>query len=50
MTHPTFEHRVEAIAKLGCVPADRLTVILEEAGITMSTAAKLARPVGLLKH
>jgi hypothetical protein len=33
MTHPTFEHRVEAIAKLGRVPADRLAVILEEAGI-----------------
>jgi Zn-dependent protease with chaperone function len=50
MTHPTFEHRVEAIAKLGCVPADRLMVILEEAGITMSKAAKLERPVRLLKH
>ena len=33
MTHPTFEHRVEAIAKIGCVPADRLTAMLEEAGI-----------------
>jgi|SRR6266850_1623194 len=38
MTHPTFEHRVDAIAKLGCVPADRLTVILEQAGIPASAA------------
>jgi Zn-dependent protease with chaperone function len=37
MTHPTFEHRVEAIAKLGCVPADRLTVILEDSGPAHAT-------------
>jgi len=50
MTHPIFEHRVGAITKLGRVPADRLAVMLEEAGITMSTAAKFENPAGLLKH
>jgi Zn-dependent protease with chaperone function len=49
MTHPTFEHRVEAIAKLGRVPVDRLTMILDEAGISMSTAARLEKTVGVLK-
>jgi Zn-dependent protease with chaperone function len=49
MTHPTFEHRVEAIAKLGHIPVDRLTIILNEAGISMSTAARLEKTVQVLK-
>jgi Zn-dependent protease with chaperone function len=38
MTHPTFEHRVQAIAQRGGVTADRLAVILEEAGFPASAA------------
>jgi Zn-dependent protease with chaperone function len=37
MTHPTFAHRVQAIANSGRIPADHLTHILEEAGIVVST-------------
>jgi Zn-dependent protease with chaperone function len=50
MTHPTFENRVEAIAKFGSVPADHLRAILEEAGTSKSAAATLGKPVVILKH
>jgi Zn-dependent protease with chaperone function len=36
MTHPTFTHRVQAIAKRGHLPADHVTHILEEAGVTVT--------------
>ncbi len=35
MTHPTFVHRVGAIVKNGQVPVERLTRILEEAGMAL---------------
>ena len=35
MTHPTFAHRVGAIVKNGQVPVERLTRILEEAGMAL---------------
>lgn len=50
MTHPTFENRVEAIAKFGSVPADHVRTILEEAGTSKSAAATLGKPVVILKH
>ena len=37
MTHPTFAHRVHAIANSGHIPADRLAQILEEAGVRESS-------------
>jgi Zn-dependent protease with chaperone function len=49
MTHPTFEHRVEAIAKIGCVPSDRLMSILQESGLTMF-ASKLEKRPELLRR
>ncbi len=36
MTHPTFAHRVGAVANNGQIPADRLTRILEETGMAIS--------------
>jgi len=35
MTHPTFAHRVGAIVKNGQVPVERLTRILEDAGVAL---------------
>jgi len=35
MTHPTFAHRVGAIVKNGQVPVERLTRILEDAGMAL---------------
>ncbi len=35
MTHPTFAHRVRAVVNNGQISADRLTCILEEAGMTV---------------
>ena len=40
MTHPTFARRVQAIANGGHVPADRVTDILEDSGIPISTSPK----------
>jgi Zn-dependent protease with chaperone function len=36
MTHPTFAHRVRAIANIGRIPAERLAHVLEEARISES--------------
>ena len=36
MTHPTFAHRVGAIVNYGQIPADRLPLVLEEAGMTIT--------------
>src|SRR5258708_3566526 len=36
MTHPTFAHRVGAIVKYSQIPADRLPLVLEEAGMTIT--------------
>jgi Zn-dependent protease with chaperone function len=36
MTHPTFVHRVQAIANRRHIPADRLAHIMEEAGVSES--------------
>jgi len=36
MTHPTFAHRVQAIANSRLIPADRLAHILEGAGVSES--------------
>jgi Zn-dependent protease with chaperone function len=44
MTHPNFEHRVEAIAKIGCVPSDRLMSILQESGLKMFASRLEKRP------
>jgi Zn-dependent protease with chaperone function len=38
MTHPTFAHRVRAVVNNGQISADRLTCILEEAGMTVIAA------------
>jgi Zn-dependent protease with chaperone function len=38
MTHPTFAHRVRAIVNHGQIPADRLPVVLQDAGITVTPA------------
>jgi len=38
MTHPTFAHRVGAIVNDGRIPAGRLALILEEAGMTVAAA------------
>src|SRR5215470_11842984 len=38
MTHPTFAHRVGAIVNYGQIPADRLPLVLEEAGMTIDAA------------
>ena len=38
MTHPTFAHRIGAIMKYGQIPADRLPLVLEEAGMTVPAA------------
>ena len=36
MTHPTFAHRVGAIVNHGQIPADRLPLVLQDAGITVA--------------
>ena len=36
MTHPTFAHRVGAIVNQGRIPADRLSLILGKAGVTVA--------------
>jgi Zn-dependent protease with chaperone function len=36
MTHPTFAHRVGAIVNYGQIPADRLPLVLEEVGMTIT--------------
>lgn len=38
MTHPTFAHRVGAIVNFGQIPADRLPLVLEKAGMTLTAA------------
>jgi Zn-dependent protease with chaperone function len=40
MTHPTFARRIQAIANDGHVPDDRVTDILEDSGIPVSTSPK----------
>ena len=37
-THPTLEHRVGAIVNYGEIPADRVPLVLEEAGMTVAAA------------
>lgn len=36
MTHPTLAHRVQAIVNYGQIPAERLPLVLEEAGMTVT--------------
>jgi hypothetical protein len=36
ITHPTFAHRVGAIVNQGQIPADRLSLILGKAGVTVA--------------
>jgi Zn-dependent protease with chaperone function len=36
MTHPTLEHRIGAIVNYAHIPADRLPLVLEEAGLTVA--------------
>jgi Zn-dependent protease with chaperone function len=38
MTHPTFAHRVGAIVNYSQIPAERLPLVLEEAGLTFTAA------------
>jgi hypothetical protein len=33
MTYPSLTQRIEAIAKVGQIPAERLKVILDDAGV-----------------
>ncbi|HEY6384527.1 MAG TPA: hypothetical protein VIX91_02475, partial [Candidatus Acidoferrum sp.] len=36
MTHPTFTHRIASIVNHGQIPIDRLPLVLEEAGMTVT--------------
>ena len=36
MTHPTFAHQIGAIVNRGQIPVDRLPLVLEEAGMTVT--------------
>ena len=43
MTHPTFAHRVGAIVNYGQIPADRLPLVLEEAGMSVTAVHNLQK-------
>jgi len=46
MTHPSLAHRVEAIARIGQIPAQQLSAVLEDAGVSRVARQdiKLMRP------